>query len=305
MQSLVSDDECGVVGVDAWIEPDAKNHSKCSCPELCRPASKAIISELLLGYMNYLKQRQFEQFWIWVMAPSERDNDDPMADYMFNYRPSFQWVPDQQQLEKWYVKLADTAKEREIIVEYSDNRAGEKRKAEFAFRGKVEESSGGGKRGKRNNVSLQNVPLFNGDNLAIQVDYVLEQEQGLGSRTKSVAVVRKVQERIQQHNMGSYIVCHFGQESAMGAASLLTDDKPHTLHNGLNDRKKIYDLMTQNRYQFNTLRHARHSTMMLLYYFYDCRRLKTVTKRSRRRDPNRLVGSEQVTCLLPVCSMAL
>ena len=41
------------------------------------------------------------------------------------------------------------------------------------------------------------------------------------------------------------------------------------------------------RYQFNTLRHARYSTMMMVYYFHECKQLAKVTQRSRRRNDGR------------------
>ena len=48
----------------------------------------------------------------------------------------------------------------------------------------------------------------------------------------------------------------------------------------LNDRKKLLGLMIEKEYQFNTLRHGRYSTMMMLYYLLDHKQLEPVTKRA-------------------------
>lgn len=81
--------------------------------------------------------------WIWVMAPNEPDPDKRMSDYMFNYRPSFQYIPGQDVLEKWYSKMVEGAKKRGILSDFFDNTGlqevdkkkgeKEKRKVDFAF----------------------------------------------------------------------------------------------------------------------------------------------------------------------------
>eukprot|EP01046_Picozoa_sp_COSAG06_P018817 COSAG06_NODE_1320_length_9872_cov_49.877213_18_plen_91_part_00 len=53
--------------------------------------------------------------WIWVMAPNVSDPNDPNADYMFNYRPAYQFIPDQRRLESWYTKLLQSAREAGIL----------------------------------------------------------------------------------------------------------------------------------------------------------------------------------------------
>ena len=73
------------------------------------------------GYMDTLRLRGYRELWIWVMAPSVTDPNDPNADYMFNYRPGFQYIPKQKQLESWYKKLLDSAVDAQILQRVDDN----------------------------------------------------------------------------------------------------------------------------------------------------------------------------------------
>jgi hypothetical protein len=141
--------ECGAhkdkVGLDTWLEEDPQKHSCCTCEERCRTRRRKLVQVLMHSYMEYLRLRGFKSMWIWVMAPQQDDPTHRMSDYMFNYRPSCQFIPNQAQLERWYVKLLESAKERNIIVEFFDNtgrRAADKKKQrekrdsrslEFAF----------------------------------------------------------------------------------------------------------------------------------------------------------------------------
>eukprot|EP01051_Picozoa_sp_SAG22_P019313 SAG22_NODE_3527_length_1661_cov_0.921895_2_plen_339_part_00 len=111
------------VGVDVWTKPDGKKVPEIPCtrPQECKEERKQIYQSLMHGYMQYLRLRHFKSMWIWVMPPSAELADQPQADYMFNYRPSSQHIPNQKQLEKWYMKLLQTAQEAGIVEYFLDN----------------------------------------------------------------------------------------------------------------------------------------------------------------------------------------
>ena len=81
------------------------------------------------------------------------------------------------------------------------------------------------------------------------------------SGTKSNVYAKKVAKKLEDRSQGSYMVCHFSPLRKREVA--MADDPPHKIEGqDVNDRKKLLELMYQNRYQFNTLRQARHATMM-------------------------------------------
>ena len=90
-----------------WMKENDRDTvpSPCTMEAECGTERKRIYQALLHGYMQYLRLRNFQSMWIWVMPPSAEHADQPVADYMFNYRPSSQHIPNQKQLEKWYIKL--------------------------------------------------------------------------------------------------------------------------------------------------------------------------------------------------------
>ena len=166
-----------------------------------------LIQTVVHGYMAYLRQRRFETFYIWVMAPASSDPEDPASDYMFNYRPAYQRIPDQKRLESWYLRLLEGAKQRGILADYYDNtgNTGEKRKMKEAFSESHQPTA------KRTAASVGNMPLFTDDIMAktlLSVAASLENEGGL-ERCKSLKLVQKVQEKLKPQDMGSYIICHF------------------------------------------------------------------------------------------------
>jgi len=125
--------------------------------------------------------------------------------------------------------------------------------------------------------------------------------------TKSNVYAKKVAKKLEDRSQGSYMVCHFSPLRKREVA--MADDPPHKIEGqDVNDRKKLLELMYQNRYQFNTLRQARHATMMcapgrhwaclspsacaefdsrglfvrMLFYFLGHRQLRSSTERIAR-----------------------
>lgn len=81
-----------------------------------RPAQyrTAVYHEILLGYMNYVKQLGYTKLHIWACPPAIGD------DYMFNCHSAEQKMPNSNRLQKWYQKLLDKGVQEKIIVEFKD-----------------------------------------------------------------------------------------------------------------------------------------------------------------------------------------
>ena len=154
-------------------------------------------------------------------------------------------------------------------------------------------------------LSVTHLPFFKGDHLHTVADQVLselEEKQkqnsrpGMLKRTKSQVYAQKVGDVLKERSQGSYMVCHFAERPP--DAEIIPDDheiKPRVGGTSLHDRKMLLDLMIQNYYQFNTMRHARYSTMVMLHYFMasEHSQLKPITSklvRSRSEQPQITAG---------------
>ncbi|XP_054708763.1 CREB-binding protein-like [Uloborus diversus] len=74
----------------------------------------AVYHEILLGYLDYVKQLGYTMAHIWACPPIEGD------DYIFHSHPKEQKVPSSQQLEKWYKKMLDKGIAEQIVLGYKD-----------------------------------------------------------------------------------------------------------------------------------------------------------------------------------------
>ncbi|KAK9738583.1 TAZ zinc finger [Popillia japonica] len=61
----------------------------------------AVYHEILLGYMDYVKQLGYTMAHIWACPPSEGD------DYIFHCHPAEQKIPKPKRLQDWYKKMLD------------------------------------------------------------------------------------------------------------------------------------------------------------------------------------------------------
>ncbi|CAF1267507.1 unnamed protein product, partial [Adineta ricciae] len=81
-----------------------------------RPKHKrtALYFELLIGYLEYVKQLGFAYAHIWACPPSEGD------DYIFHCHPAEQRVPKPKRLQEWYKTMLDIAVNQRVVVDYKD-----------------------------------------------------------------------------------------------------------------------------------------------------------------------------------------
>lgn len=79
-----------------------------------RPKQKrtALYYEILIGYLEYVKQLGFLYAHIWACPPSEGD------DYIFHCHPPEQRVPKPKRLQEWYKTMLDIAVMQRVVVDY-------------------------------------------------------------------------------------------------------------------------------------------------------------------------------------------
>nr|NVI76051.1 nejire [Cucujiformia] len=74
----------------------------------------AVYHEILLGYMDYVKQLGYTMAHIWACPPSEGD------DYIFHCHPTEQKIPKPKRLQDWYKKMLDKGIIERIVLDYKD-----------------------------------------------------------------------------------------------------------------------------------------------------------------------------------------
>ncbi|CAF1312058.1 unnamed protein product [Adineta steineri] len=81
-----------------------------------RPKQKrtALYYEILIGYLEYVKQLGFAYAHIWACPPSEGD------DYIFHCHPTEQRVPKPKRLQEWYKTMLDIAVAQRVVVDFKD-----------------------------------------------------------------------------------------------------------------------------------------------------------------------------------------
>ncbi|XP_076342052.1 histone lysine acetyltransferase CREBBP-like isoform X2 [Tachypleus tridentatus] len=74
----------------------------------------AVYHEILLGYLDYVKQLGYTMAHIWACPPSEGD------DYVFHCHPPEQKIPKPKRLQEWYKNMLDKGIIERIVLDYKD-----------------------------------------------------------------------------------------------------------------------------------------------------------------------------------------
>ncbi|XP_068086024.1 LOW QUALITY PROTEIN: histone acetyltransferase p300-like [Anabrus simplex] len=74
----------------------------------------AVYHEILLGYLDYVKQLGYTMVHIWACPPSEG------GDFIFHCHPAEQKIPTRKRLQEWYKKMLDKGIIEGIVFDYKD-----------------------------------------------------------------------------------------------------------------------------------------------------------------------------------------
>lgn len=77
-----------------------------------RQLRTAVYHEILIGYLEYVKQQGYSWAHIWACPPSEGD------DYIFHCHPPEQKIPKPKRLQEWYKKMLDKAIIERCVIDY-------------------------------------------------------------------------------------------------------------------------------------------------------------------------------------------
>ncbi|VDM62090.1 unnamed protein product [Angiostrongylus costaricensis] len=79
-----------------------------------RELRSELYQEILLGYLDYIKQLGYTMAHIWACPPSDG------IDYIFNCHPPEQKMPKPKRLREWYKKMLEKGVTEKTIVEFKD-----------------------------------------------------------------------------------------------------------------------------------------------------------------------------------------
>lgn len=150
-------------------------------------------------------------------------------DYFFNKHPESQQIPDQNRLTMWYINLFERGKEEEIISEYLNLH-------EFIRKEEI--------------ISLNNLPKFDGDFWPSIIEKNKTEEE-------NTELVFTQIEKGQKYLLMCYL-------KEMDLPTM--EEAENIFYPFFANREAFTDHCSTSLFQFHTLRNAKHSTMMILYY---------------------------------------
>ncbi|KRZ44067.1 CREB-binding protein, partial [Trichinella pseudospiralis] len=234
----------------------------------------AVYQEILLGYMEYAKSLGFMKVNIWA-CPSNRNNE-----YIFYCHPLEQKFPNGKMLQEWYKCLLDKGIMENIIVDYREIY---KHIQDSCF------------------TSVTELPYFEGDWLPEMLENLIKKlKKGIqksttdASVTNSPSLAHTIQNNEQRVNVTVSQDIISGKElfenallyiknhrEAYFVAILYTDNvacflKPISDADRLtsckliSSRNQFFSMAKEFKWEFNSLRRAKFSTMAICYRLHNC-----------------------------------
>jgi len=232
-----------------------------------------VYHSVLVAYLAYVRTLGFKWVHIWVEPPKAGD------EYIFFARPDQHKKPmKRDKLRSWYVQMLDKAKDRDIV-------------AKFGSMADLYSEM----------TSIREIPLFHGDQWAITIPELLsriEQEHQEAAskaghsakvdRLNAEEVVQRAQTEIQ-HLKRHFLVARLKDLDGLPN----TDLDPEVTNELANSREVLLGHCQASHWQFNSVRYAQYSTMMLLNNFHRKPRFCVPTcTRGRKEDGSKMVGCD-------------
>ncbi|KAF7147333.1 hypothetical protein RHSIM_Rhsim03G0000100 [Rhododendron simsii] len=216
-----------------------------------------VYHEILIGYLEYCKKRGFTSCYIWACPPLKGE------DYILYCHPEIQKTPKSDKLREWYLSMLRKAAKENIVVDLTNLYD-----HFFVSTGECKAK-----------VTAARLPYFDGDywpGAAEDMIYQLRQEDDCRKQYKKGTTKKTITKRALKLS---------GQSDLSGNASkdwLLmhkveindvsedTKDKDEILESEFFDTRQAFLSLCQgNHYQYDTLRRAKHSSMMVLYHLHN------------------------------------
>ncbi|KAJ8934660.1 hypothetical protein NQ318_017026 [Aromia moschata] len=254
----------------------------------------AVYHEILLGYMDYVKQLGYTMAHIWACPPSEGD------DYIFHCHPVDQKIPKPKRLQDWYKKMLDKGIIERIVLDYKDilkqamednlRSAADLPYFEGDFWPNVLEESikelDQEEEEKRKQAEAAEAAIFSSmEESEVGPDGKKKGQKKAKKSTKSKANQRKNSKKSNTPQTGNDLSAKIFAtmekhkevffvirlHSVQSAASLkpIQDPDPFINCDLMDGRDAFLTLAREKHYEFSSLRRAKYSTMSLLYELHN------------------------------------
>ncbi|XP_072396537.1 histone lysine acetyltransferase CREBBP isoform X3 [Diabrotica undecimpunctata] len=254
----------------------------------------AVYHEILLGYMDYVKQLGYTTAHIWACPPSEGD------DYIFHCHPPDQKIPKPKRLQDWYKKMLDKGYIERIVLDYKDilkqamednlKSAADLPYFEGDFWPNVLEESikelDQEEEEKRKQAEAAEAAIFSSlEENEVGPDGKKKGQKKAKKSTKSKANQRKNSKKSNTPQTGNDLSAKIFAtmekhkevffvirlHSVQSAASLkpIQDPDPFINCDLMDGRDAFLTLAREKHYEFSSLRRAKYSTMSMLYELHN------------------------------------
>ncbi|XP_057659426.1 CREB-binding protein isoform X6 [Diorhabda carinulata] len=254
----------------------------------------AVYHEILLGYMDYVKQLGYTMAHIWACPPSEGD------DYIFHCHPPDQKIPKPKRLQDWYKKMLDKGIIERIVMDYKDilkqamednlRSAADLPYFEGDFWPNVLEESikelDQEEEEKRKQAEAAEAAIFSSmEESEVGPDGKKKGQKKAKKSTKSKANQRKNSKKSNTPQTGNDLSAKIFTtmekhkevffvirlHTVQSAASLkpIQDPDPFINCDLMDGRDAFLTLAREKHYEFSSLRRAKYSTMSMLYELHN------------------------------------
>ncbi|RHY29313.1 hypothetical protein DYB32_005234 [Aphanomyces invadans] len=255
------------------------------------PASirTAVYHSILASYFDYIRRQGMERVYIWSCPPQRSQS------YVFWCHPHFQKTPGVDHLRMWYKRVLDTAKARGIIASYGT--LYDIHFAEMALQlkkdsaktdsvcgvpaGHTKAAAVATRRGSGSTVLDKDVylwpvatmPLFEGDFIPGELDRVARALKAKNKPRREKEPSSDVSIYLKDA-FASFMTALKGMRDDLlqvdltpppAGCPLPAKDPPTKLPPFVGSRFAFHQMSSRASYQFDSLRRAKHSTMMLLH----------------------------------------
>ena len=226
-----------------------------------------VYHSILVNYLAYVRELGFTHAHIWVSPPKHGD------DFIFYAHPEtmVQKRMGLLKLKEWYEKMLEVAKSRGIVVEYQDMQEVYK---------DIE--------------SIEDIPMFSGDHWAASIVNKMQELRNkredakdpkskpkgssstahgdaLGEETKDDLLLNQITEEMRSMR-NHFIVVTLLELKKGQQRAVIHDPVPLISNEFVDTRSAFLERCQMYHWQFDELRNAQHSTLMLLYHLHGMHR---------------------------------
>jgi E1A/CREB-binding protein len=236
---------------------------------------------IMMAYFDHARKRGFERAHIWSCPPQKR------ISYVFWCRPPFQKTPSSDHLRRWYETLLKKSKEMGIVMSWTNMY---ERYFSTTSNKNFEMSDTNLSYGTRRSMahvvdpidyewpSPELPPLFEGDFIPSELERIVSRmtEKVVNVSFKARLKLRDVFVQCRsavQRLKNDLLVVDLNTSCANSRIGCNPTRHIPTWCSGTSrlfgSRFKFHQLCSHNSYQFDSLRRAKHSTMMLVHHFFN------------------------------------